>query len=123
MSCCKGNTCSASKSSRDLTINTSQSPQSLELQDIFSSGKTDTNKSESDEPSSSKIALDVSGMTCTGCLVKLERALMSIPEVSKVKASLLLSQATFDIQETDFLNERTISHIIMKKTGFTCAVI
>jgi heavy metal translocating P-type ATPase len=123
MSCCKGNTCSASKSSRDLAINTSQSPQSLELQDIFSSGKTDTDKSESDEPSSSKIALGVSGMTCTGCLVKLERALMSIPEVSNVKASLLLSQATFDIQETDVLNERTISHIIAKKTGFTCAVI
>lgn len=126
MSCCNGNSCCSNKSSRDLPVDKDQSPQSVEFKDAASITIIDTEKSENDESSSFKvdrITLSVAGMTCSGCITNLERALGSIPEVSNVKASLLLCQATFDLQETHSLNKDNIPHIIAKKTGFTCSLV
>jgi heavy metal translocating P-type ATPase len=125
MSCCEGNSCCAGKSSRDLPLDTDQSSRSIEVKDAASSTIIEIDKVDGDDSSLSKfeITLSVSGMNCTGCLKKLERTLDSILEISNVKASLLLSQATFDLEETHILTKDNISQVIEKKTGFTCALI
>lgn len=44
-----------------------------------------------------RIALTVQGMTCSGCETKLSRSLASIPGVTNIVASLVLSRVQFDV--------------------------
>ncbi|KAH7136171.1 E1-E2 ATPase-domain-containing protein [Dendryphion nanum] len=44
-----------------------------------------------------RVILSISGMTCTGCETKLSRTLATLPAVTKLKTSLVLSRAEFDL--------------------------
>ena len=46
------------------------------------------------------IILSVSGMTCTGCETELSRTLSTLPSLTKVKVSLVLSRVKFDLDST-----------------------
>ncbi|KAL4778181.1 E1-E2 ATPase-domain-containing protein [Aspergillus varians] len=43
------------------------------------------------------VVLTISGMTCTGCETKLQRTLGTLPSVSNLKTSLVISRAEFDL--------------------------
>lgn len=43
------------------------------------------------------VILSISGMTCTGCETKVSRTLEKFPAITKLKTSLLLSRAEFDL--------------------------
>ena len=62
-------------------------------------------------------------MTCTGCENKLSRSLKSVPAISNIKTSLLLSQAEFDLRGSASVNGKTIAGTIEKMTGFSCAKV
>jgi copper chaperone CopZ len=46
------------------------------------------------------VILSVQGMTCTGCETKLFKSLSSIPSITKLQTSLVLSRTEFDIDTT-----------------------
>lgn len=72
--------------------------------------------------SSEKVVLSVQGMTCTGCETKLERTLVNIPGVSKIKTSLVLSRAEFHINPAQISCEEAVQRL-QKATGFECQKI
>lgn len=43
------------------------------------------------------VILSISGMTCTGCETKLSHKLAALPAITKLKTSLVLSRAEFDL--------------------------
>ncbi|KAF5873178.1 putative p-type copper atpase protein, partial [Botrytis fragariae] len=62
------------------------------------------------------------GMICTGCEKPLPKALTSMPAVSNVKASLVLSRAEFDIRASSAdINVAETIKSLKKTTGFTCS--
>jgi Cd2+-exporting ATPase len=65
------------------------------------------------------IILDVRGLTCVGCETKLFRSLSGIPRVRNLRASLMLSQAEFDLDKQAGLVVEVIKSV-EKTTGFTC---
>ena len=69
---------------------------------------------------SQRIILQVQGMTCSGCENKLSRLLISFPEVSGLKTSLLRAQAEFDLRPSSSINAENIASTVQKMTGFTC---
>jgi Cd2+-exporting ATPase len=65
------------------------------------------------------VVLTVHGMTCTGCERKLSRALSGIPSISNVNASLVVSQAEFDINISINSVEDVVDQL-ERITGFRC---
>jgi Cd2+-exporting ATPase len=68
---------------------------------------------------SEHVILTVHGMTCTGCERKLSRALSSIPSISNINTSLVISQAEFDI-DTSIKYVDDIVAQLDRITGFRC---
>jgi heavy metal translocating P-type ATPase len=65
------------------------------------------------------IILSVSGMTCTGCETKLSRTLSTLPSLTKVKTSLVLSRVEFDLDPTVQSVAEIIKHL-ERTTEFKC---
>ena len=68
------------------------------------------------------IVLNVSGMTCTGCETKLSRTLATLPSVSGLKTSLVLSRAEFDLDKSLHSAQQIIKHL-ERTTEFKCEQI
>lgn len=102
------------------------SPHSRSLQATNSASKSGFNFEadqvdvERDLFRTQRIILQVQGMTCTGCEKKLSRLLLSLPEVSGVKTSLILAQAEFDLRASGCVDAENIASTLQKMTGFTC---
>lgn len=65
------------------------------------------------------VILSISGMTCTGCETKLQRALANFSSLKNLKTSLVLSRAEFDLD----LSGKTVSDIMKhleRTTEFKC---
>ncbi|KAH8752182.1 E1-E2 ATPase-domain-containing protein [Hyaloscypha finlandica] len=65
------------------------------------------------------VVLSIQGMTCTGCETKLERTLANIRGVSKIKTSLVLSRAEFDVNTTQTSIDGAVARL-QRATGFEC---
>ncbi|KAI0133464.1 copper-translocating P-type ATPase [Xylariales sp. AK1849] len=65
------------------------------------------------------VALSISGMTCTGCETKLQRVLGSVPAVSNLKTSLVLSRTEFNLDTGAMSAENIIKHL-ERTTEFKC---
>lgn len=66
--------------------------------------------------------ISVSGMTCTGCETKLQRTLASLPYVSKLRTSLILARAEFEI-DTNFATIEDVIKYLAHTTEFKCEQI
>ena len=60
--------------------------------------------------------LKVTGMTCSGCVNKIEHALKAVPGVSSAKASLAQHEATVQFNEAQTSHEQLQSAI--EKAGY-----
>lgn len=65
------------------------------------------------------VILSISGMTCTGCETKLSRTLATLPAVTKLKTSLVLSRAEFDLNTGITTVDEAIKHL-QRTTEFKC---
>jgi heavy metal translocating P-type ATPase len=65
------------------------------------------------------VILSVQGMTCTGCETKLFKSLSSIPSVTKLQTSLVLSLAEFDIDAAVISPNDAVAQL-ERMTGFKC---
>lgn len=65
------------------------------------------------------VVLSVSGMTCTGCETKLSRTLATLPSITKLKTSLVLSRAEFDLDTSAQSVVEIIKHL-ERTTEFKC---
>ena len=65
------------------------------------------------------VLLDVQGLTCVGCEMKLFRSLRDVPGVPNLRTSLVLSQADFDLDEEAGPVVEVIKSV-ERTTGFTC---
>ncbi|CAG8425578.1 unnamed protein product [Penicillium salamii] len=66
-----------------------------------------------------RVALSISGMTCTGCETKLNRTLAALPAVTDLKTSLVLSRAEFNVD----LRLSTVEGVVKylgRTTEFKC---
>jgi heavy metal translocating P-type ATPase len=66
-----------------------------------------------------RVVLSISGMTCTGCETKLSRTLATLPAVTQLKTSLILSRAEFDLNVGVSSAEEVIKHL-ERTTEFKC---
>ncbi|KAI1504744.1 copper-translocating P-type ATPase [Biscogniauxia marginata] len=57
------------------------------------------------------VVLSISGMTCTGCETKLRRILGSVPAVSNLKTSLVMSRAEFSLNLAAMPVESIVKHL------------
>lgn len=91
----------------------------IKLRGTHSTGNNESDL-EKGEFSVEHVVLSVQGMTCTGCEKKLLKSLDMIPGVSKVKTSLLMAQAEFDITRTSAgIDACNIIKTLEKMTGFS----
>ena len=65
------------------------------------------------------VILSISGMTCTGCETKLQRTLASISSITKLKTSLVLARAEFEIDLSSGSVAGVIKHL-ERTTEFKC---
>ena len=65
------------------------------------------------------IVLSISSMTCTGCETKLQRTLATLPYVSKLRTSLILARAEFDIENSAATTKDVIKHLA-HTTEYNC---
>ncbi|KAF2276116.1 heavy metal translocatin [Westerdykella ornata] len=65
------------------------------------------------------VILSISGMTCTGCETKLSRTLTTLPAITKLKTSLVLSRAEFDLDIGTTSVVEVIKHL-ERTTEFEC---
>ncbi|KAK3897723.1 E1-E2 ATPase-domain-containing protein [Staphylotrichum tortipilum] len=65
------------------------------------------------------IVLSVSGMTCTGCETKLQRALGALASVKNLKTSLMLARAEFDLDAQKGSLDEVLEHL-KRTTEFKC---
>ncbi|KAH8588439.1 E1-E2 ATPase-domain-containing protein [Bisporella sp. PMI_857] len=65
------------------------------------------------------IALSISGMTCTGCETKLQRVLGTVPAISNLKTSLVMSRTEFNLDVRVMSADSVIKHI-ERTTEFKC---
>lgn len=65
------------------------------------------------------MALSITGMTCTGCETKLQRVLGTLPSISDLKTSLIMSRAEFSLDTTAMSPESVLKHL-HKTTEFKC---
>ncbi|UPX17781.1 P-type Cu(2+) transporter [Ascochyta rabiei] len=68
------------------------------------------------------IVLSISGMTCTSCETKLRRIMATLPYISKLRTSLILARAEFDINTSVATVEEVIRHLA-RTTEFKCELI
>ncbi|KAF2118605.1 E1-E2 ATPase-domain-containing protein [Lophiotrema nucula] len=68
---------------------------------------------------SEHVVLSISGMTCTGCETKLSRTLATLPAISKLKTSLVLSRAEFDLDHSITSADNVMKHL-ERTTEFKC---
>jgi Cu2+-exporting ATPase len=66
-----------------------------------------------------RVVLSISGMTCTGCETKLNRTLATLPAVTDLKTSLVLSRAEFNIDFRLGSVEEVMKHL-ERTTEFKC---
>ncbi|KAF1965194.1 copper-translocating P-t [Bimuria novae-zelandiae CBS 107.79] len=66
-----------------------------------------------------RVVLNISGMTCTGCETKLSRTLATLPSVTRLKTSLVLSRAEFDLDIGAQSAAAVIKHL-ERTTEFKC---
>ena len=64
----------------------------------------------------SKQSLSIEGMTCSSCVMKVTKAITSVPGVSGVNVSLTSQKATFELTERSGTKENVIQAI--KKAGY-----
>ncbi|KAH6870222.1 E1-E2 ATPase-domain-containing protein [Alternaria rosae] len=65
------------------------------------------------------VILSISGMTCTGCETKLSRTLATLPAITKLKTSLILSRAEFDLDVGTTSAVEVMKHL-ERTTEFKC---
>jgi Cu2+-exporting ATPase len=65
------------------------------------------------------VMLSISGMTCTGCETKLSRTLATLPAITKLKTSLVLSRAEFDLDVGATSTVEVMKHL-ERTTEFKC---
>lgn len=65
------------------------------------------------------VILSISGMTCTGCETKLSRTLATLPAITKIKTSLVLSRAEFDLDVGTTSAVEVMKHL-ERTTEFKC---
>jgi len=65
------------------------------------------------------VILSISGMTCTGCETKLSRTLATLPSITKLKTSLVLSRAEFDVDIGTTSAVEVMKHL-ERTTEFKC---
>lgn len=65
------------------------------------------------------IILSISGMTCTGCETKLQRTLATVPSVSRLKTSLVLARAEFDV-DLSLVSVTDVIRHLERTTEFKC---
>ncbi|KAF2828028.1 copper-translocating P-t [Ophiobolus disseminans] len=65
------------------------------------------------------VILTISGMTCTGCETKLSRTLATLPAITKLKTSLVLSRAEFDLDVGTISADAVMKHL-ERTTEFKC---
>ncbi|KAJ4297591.1 hypothetical protein N0V90_005484 [Kalmusia sp. IMI 367209] len=65
------------------------------------------------------VILSVSGMTCTGCETKLSRTLSTIPALSRLRTSLVLSRVEFDLEVGAQSVAEVMKHL-ERTTEFKC---
>jgi heavy metal translocating P-type ATPase len=65
------------------------------------------------------VILSISGMTCTGCETKLSRTLATLPAITTLKTSLILSRAEFDLDVGKSSAVEVIKHL-ERTTEFKC---
>lgn len=65
------------------------------------------------------VILSISGMTCTGCETKLSRTLATLPSITKLKTSLVLSRVEFDL-DTDSQSVAEVIKHLERTTEFKC---
>ncbi|KAI5269012.1 heavy metal translocatin [Aureobasidium subglaciale] len=65
------------------------------------------------------VAIGISGMTCTGCETKLKRTLDTLSSISKLKTSLVLGRADFDLDSAIMSTADVMRHL-EKTTEFKC---
>ncbi|RDW65043.1 hypothetical protein BP6252_10694 [Coleophoma cylindrospora] len=99
--CCSGGSCSKEKANLGATAS--------EVSPDLEQGATNAEH----------VVLSIQGMTCTGCETKLERTLANIRGVSKIKTSLVLSRAEFDVDITQISVNGAVTRL-QKATGFEC---
>lgn len=66
-----------------------------------------------------RVILSISGMTCTGCETKLSRTLATLPAITNLKTSLVLSRAEFDLDTGTTSVVDAIKHL-ERTTEFKC---
>ena len=65
------------------------------------------------------VILSISGMTCTGCETKLSRTLATLPALTNIKTSLVLSRAEFDLDVGTTSAVEVMKHL-ERTTEFKC---
>ncbi|KAI5245393.1 heavy metal translocatin [Aureobasidium subglaciale] len=65
------------------------------------------------------VAIGISGMTCTGCERKLKRTLDTLSSISKLKTSLVLGRADFDL-DSAVMSTADVIHHLERTTEFKC---
>ncbi|KAH8695826.1 E1-E2 ATPase-domain-containing protein [Phaeosphaeriaceae sp. PMI808] len=65
------------------------------------------------------VILSISGMTCIGCETKLSRILATLPAITKLKTSLILSRAEFDLDVGTTSAVEVMKHL-ERTTEFKC---
>lgn len=68
------------------------------------------------------IVLSITGMTCTGCETKLQRVLGTLPPITNLKTSLVMSRAEFSLDTASMSPESVMKHL-ERTTEFKCEQI
>lgn len=68
------------------------------------------------------VALSITGMTCTGCETKLRKVLGTLPPITNLKTSLIMTRAEFSLDTASMSVESVIKHL-ERTTEFSCEQI
>ncbi|KAJ4987801.1 P-type cation-transporting ATPase 2 [Stagonosporopsis vannaccii] len=105
---CKADCCATGKKT-GTTVDTLELP----------SGSRSLEIAEKSGAGTEHVVLSISGMTCTGCETKLQRTLAMLPYLSKLRTSLVLARAEFDLDHSAASVEDVIKHLA-RTTEFKC---
>ena len=96
--CCSGNNEFAEKASKDDCSGRTKKTIKDKCQETCCSGND-------------QVALTITGMTCTGCETKLQRVLGTLPPITKLKTSLVMARAEFNLDTVAMSPESVIKHL------------
>ncbi|KAL8640056.1 MAG: hypothetical protein Q9228_002981 [Teloschistes exilis] len=65
------------------------------------------------------VALSITGMTCTGCETKLRKVLGTLPPITNLKTSLVMTRAEFSLDTASMSVESVMKHL-ERTAEFTC---